>query len=158
MINPGTPGSSNGDNRVAESRPLNILIVDDDEVDIMAVQRTLARARIGNAVTIARNGLEGLEILRSGNLPEPRLVLLDLNMPSMNGIEFLEELRSDPDLTGQPVIVLSTSRDEKDRLAAFDLHIKDYLLKDKVQDELVSLLIRHAPYWRIVAPADAPAA
>ncbi|MHC4942866.1 MAG: response regulator [Planctomycetota bacterium] len=143
---------------MVDLKPLNILIVDDDEVDIMAVKRTLARSRIGNAITVARNGLEGLEILRKEDLPEPRLVLLDLNMPGMNGIEFLKELRSDPELSGQPVIVLSTSRDERDRLAAFDLHIKDYLLKEKVQDELVSLLIRHAPYWRIVAPAGTPAA
>ena len=76
---------------------LNILLVEDDEVDVMNVRRAFEKAHIANPVYVAGNGIEALEKLRNGEIPNHRrLVLLDLNMPRMNGIEFLKELRRDP--------------------------------------------------------------
>ena len=81
----------------AGASPLNILLVEDDEVDVMNVRRAFAKNHITNPLFVAGNGVEALEMLRSGQVPKGRrLVLLDLNMPRMNGIEFLRELRSGP--------------------------------------------------------------
>ncbi len=86
-----------------EARVLNLLIVEDDEVDVMNVQRAFEKNKIANPLFIAGNGLEALELLRGGKIPkERRIILLDLNMPKMNGIEFLKELRADDDLRAYP--------------------------------------------------------
>ena len=96
--------------------PRNILLVEDDEVDVMNVRRAFEKNHIANPLLVASNGLEALDKLRSGELPKNRrLVLLDLNMPRMNGIEFLREVRSDPELHATPVVVLTTSNDESDK-------------------------------------------
>ena len=81
----------------ASERLLNILLVEDDEVDVMNVRRAFEKNHITNPLFVAGNGVEALEKLRNGKIPrERRIVLLDLNMPRMNGIEFLRELRADP--------------------------------------------------------------
>ena len=98
-------------------RALNILLVEDDEVDVMNVERAFERNKMKSALFVAGNGLEALALLRSNKVPkERRLILLDLNMPKMNGIEFLEELRRDPELSSTPVVVLTTSNDDQDKL------------------------------------------
>jgi len=100
-------------------RLLNILLVEDDEVDVMNVKRAFKKNNIANPLFVAANGVEALEQLRQGAIPrDRRIVLLDLNMPQMNGIEFLRELRRDPELNLTPVIVLTTSNDERDRIEA----------------------------------------
>ena len=92
-------------------RMLNILLVEDDEVDVMNVRRAFERNNVSNPLYVAGNGLEALEMLRDGTVPaERRLILLDLNMPKMNGIEFLQALRADPELASSSVVVLTTRR------------------------------------------------
>ena len=92
-----------------DERVINILLVDDDEVDVMTVKRAFARANISNPIFVATNGLEALEMLRKDAIPaKRRLVLLDINMPKMNGIEFLRELRADPELQSITVVALTT--------------------------------------------------
>jgi CheY-like chemotaxis protein len=111
-------------------RALHILIVDDDEVDVMTVRRAFEKANLENPVFVAGNGLEALELLRGGAIPAARcVVLLDLNMPRMNGLEFLRELRRDPELAPTPVVVLTTSNEDRDRVEAFRLDAAGYLLK-----------------------------
>lgn len=104
----------------------NLLLVDDDEVDVMTVRRAFKKNNITNPFYIASNGLEALAMLRGeGDSPpipqERRLILLDLNMPKMGGIEFLRELRADPKLRLIPVIVLTTSNEDKDKVEAYNL-------------------------------------
>lgn len=81
---------------------IRILLVEDDEVDVLAIQRALKKKRVVNALAVAKDGIEALEILRGENghqvLPRPHIILLDLNMPRMNGLEFLEVIRADPTL------------------------------------------------------------
>ncbi len=90
-------------------RVLNILLVEDDEVDVMNVRRAFERNNVSNPLYVAGNGLEALDMLRGNEIPnERRLILLDLNMPKMNGIEFLQALRADPELASLPVVVLTT--------------------------------------------------
>lgn len=107
-----------------------ILLVEDYEIDVMNVQRAFERNRILNPLHVATDDIEALEILRSGKMGDSRrIVLLDLNMPRMNGIEFLRELRADPVLRVTPVVVLMTSNDERDRVTAYNLNVAGYLLK-----------------------------
>ena len=121
---------------------LNILLVEDDEVDVMNVRRAFDKNHITNPLFVASNGLEGLEKLRSGEVPQGRrIVLLDLNMPKMNGIEFLRELRSDPALAPTPVVVLTTSNNDRDKIDAFNLNVAGYLLKPVTFAEFSELMV-----------------
>jgi CheY-like chemotaxis protein len=100
-----------------DDRVINILLVEDDEVDVMTVKRAFAKNNISNPLFVAHNGLEALELLRKDNLPpRRRLILLDVNMPKMNGIEFLRELRADPNLQQFSVVMMTTSNEERDRI------------------------------------------
>ncbi len=115
---------------MGDDRALTILLVDDDEVDVMTVKRAFTKANITNKVYVATNGVEALEMLRGDQLPMTRrIILLDLNMPRMNGIEFLREIRKDPALAHLTVVVLTTSNEDRDRVEAFQLNVAGYLLK-----------------------------
>jgi CheY-like chemotaxis protein len=130
---------------------LNILLVEDDEVDVMNVKRAFDRNRIANPLYVAGDGLEGLHMLRSGEVPaERRIVLLDLNMPKMNGIEFLRALRSDPALQLTPVVVLTTSNDERDKIEAYNLNVAGYLLKPVTFINFVEAMAALNKYWTLV--------
>ena len=110
-----------------------ILLVEDDRVDIMTVQRALKRIDVSNPLHVARTGVEALGMLRGDGFPRieptPSLILLDLNLPKMGGIEFLKELRADPDLSSLQVIVLTSSNEPSDRAAAFEYEVDDYIVK-----------------------------
>lgn len=132
-------------------RMLNILLVEDDEVDVMNVQRAFRRNNIANPLFVAGNGLEGLEMLRGPSIPrERRLVLLDLNMPRMNGIEFLRALRADPELSLTPVVVLSTSNDDRDRVDAYNLNVAGYILKPVTFHNFCDAMSTLNKYWSLV--------
>jgi CheY-like chemotaxis protein len=132
-------------------RTLNILLVDDDEVDVMNVQRSFKKNNISNPLYVAGNGVEALEMLRSGSVPsQNRLILLDINMPKMNGIEFLRILRADPVLRSSPVVVLTTSNDDKDRMESFELNVAGYLLKPVTFNSFVELMLALNKYWMLV--------
>jgi CheY-like chemotaxis protein len=133
------------------SSPLNILLLEDDEVDVMNVRRAFDKNHITNPLFVAGNGLEGLEKLRSGEVPQGRrIVLLDLNMPKMNGIEFLRELRSDPALAPTPVVVLTTSNNDRDKIDAFNLNVAGYLVKPVTFAEFSELMVTLNKYWTLV--------
>jgi CheY-like chemotaxis protein len=135
----------------AIDRLLNILLVEDDEVDVMNVRRAFQKNRITNPLFTAGNGVEALELLRDGKIPrERRIVLLDLNMPQMNGIEFLRELRRDPQLNLTPVIVLTTSNDERDRIEAYHLNVAGYLLKPVTFSNFCEVMAALNKYWALV--------
>lgn len=132
-------------------RTLNLVLVEDDEIDVMNVRRALERAHVTNPVFVAHNGVEGLELLRSNAVPrDRRLVLLDLNMPRMNGIEFLRELRNDPALRSTPVVVLTTSDDDRDKVQAYDLNVAGYLLKPVTFVNFVDVMAALNKYWALV--------
>ena len=131
--------------------PLNILLVEDDEVDVMNVKRAFDKNHITNPLFVAGNGLEALEKLRSGEIPQGRrIVLLDLNMPKMNGIEFLRHLRNDPALASTPVVVLTTSNNDRDKIDAFNLNVAGYLVKPVTFAEFSDLMVTLNKYWTLV--------
>jgi CheY-like chemotaxis protein len=125
--------------------------VDDDSVDVMNVQRAFKKNNITNQIWVASNGIEALEVLRNGAMPrDRRLVLLDLNMPKMNGIEFLRELRNDATLAMTSIVVLTTSQEDRDKVEAFRLHVAGYLLKPIEFNEFVALMAALNRYWMLV--------
>jgi CheY-like chemotaxis protein len=136
---------------VTDDRMLNILLVEDDEVDVMNVRRAFEKNHIANPLFVAGNGLEALELLRGGSIPrERRIVLLDLNMPRMNGIEFLRELRADASLRSTTVVVLTTSNDERDKVDAYDLNVAGYLLKPVTFSNFCEVMAALNRYWALV--------
>ncbi len=136
---------------MAGEKMLNILLVEDDEVDVMNVRRAFKKNNIGNPLWVAGNGLDALALLRGPEIPrERRLVLLDLNMPRMNGIEFLRELRADPELGLTPVVVLTTSDDERDRVDAYNLNVAGYILKPVTFVSFVEAMATLNKYWTLV--------
>lgn len=130
---------------------LNILLVEDDEVDVMNIRRAFKKGNITNPLFVAGHGLEALEMLRGGAIPAARrLVLLDLNMPRMNGIEFLRALRADPELSPTPVVVLTTSDAERDKVEAYNLHVAGYLLKPVTFSSFCDTMVSLNKYWALV--------
>jgi CheY-like chemotaxis protein len=138
-----------------EERIINILLVEDDEVDVMNVQRAFRKNKITNPLYIAENGLEALAMLRSQDGKNPivpslrRLILLDLNMPKMNGLEFLHQLRADSELKSTPVVVLTTSDEDKDRLEAYNLNVAGYLLKPVTFTNFDQIMTTLNNYWAL---------
>jgi CheY-like chemotaxis protein len=136
---------------MSPDRILNLVLIEDDDIDVMNVRRALERAHVTNPLFVAHNGLEGLELLRSDKVPKDRrLVLLDLNMPKMNGIEFLREVRKDPVLRPTPVVVLTTSDDDRDKVQAYDLNVAGYLLKPVTFVNFVDVMAALNKYWALV--------
>lgn len=132
-------------------KALNILLVEDDEVDVMNVRRAFDKNRIANPLYVAPDGVEALRMLRADEVPrERRIILLDLNMPRMSGIEFLRELRTDPVLGHTPVVVLTTSDDERDKINAYNLNVAGYLLKPVTFVNFVEVMAALNKYWTLV--------
>lgn len=136
------------------NKQVHILLVEDDEIDSEAIIRGFRNQRIGNPFTVVRDGLSALDVLRGENgharLPRPYLILLDINMPRMNGIEFLQILRDDPELKQSIVFVLTTSARDEDIMAAYSKQIAGYLLKSRAGHEFIDLISLLDAYWRIV--------
>lgn len=125
------------------NQPFHILLVEDDDVDAEAVVRTLGRVENAYDTLIVRDGAEALSVLRDADgrksLQQPYLILLDINLPRMNGIEFLAELRRDECLQQSIVFVLSTSSRFEDKFAAYDKQVAGYLVKSRLGDNLIKL-------------------
>lgn len=146
---------SDREGETVEERAVNILLVEDDEVDVMNVKRAFQRSNITNPLYVAGNGLEGLAVLRGESLngismpSSRRIILLDINMPKMNGIEFLHELRSDPAIAHTPVIVLTTSNEDQDRVEAYKLNVAGYILKPVTFSNFAEVMAALNKYWTL---------
>jgi len=130
------------------TRRFHVLHVEDDDLDALNVQRLMRQNDAVTDVTVARDGIEALELLRSEMSDLHDLViLLDISMPRMNGLEFLRELRADPDLRHLPVVVLSTSDHEDDKATAYRLNVAGYLVKPPSTERFRLSLNAFACYW-----------
>lgn len=127
-----------------------ILLVEDDDIDAMGVERSLKKMRMANPLVRARDGIEALESLRSGRVQRPFIILLDLNMPRMGGLEFLEVIRQDNDLHNSIVFVLTTSNHDQEIAAAYEKNIAGYIVKSTLNEDFDQLLGFIDHYWRIV--------
>lgn len=126
-----------------------ILVVEDDDVDVMTIRRALKEIHVVNPVVRQENGEKAIEYLRDqGNSP-PCIILLDLNMPVMSGIEFLEVVKSDENLKRIPVIVLTTSSEQEDKVDSFNFSVAGYMAKPVDYRQFVDVMRSIDVYWSI---------
>ncbi|MFA0887694.1 MAG: response regulator [Synergistales bacterium] len=125
-----------------------ILIVEDDEVDVMTIKRAMKEIHVTNPIRVKWNGEEALEYLK-GEKDLPGIILLDLNMPRMNGVELLQQIRTDERLKPIPVIVLTTSREEQDRVSSFNLGVAGYMIKPVDYLQFVEVIRAINLYWTL---------
>ncbi|MCP4605549.1 MAG: response regulator [Proteobacteria bacterium] len=129
------------------SRP--ILLVEDDRVDVMTIKRALKEINVTNPLNVTGNGEEALAFLRDPESENPCIILLDLRMPRMNGVEFLKEVKRDQALKRIPVVVLTTSREERDRVDSFDLGVAGYMVKPVDYAQFVEAMRTINLYWTL---------
>ena len=126
-----------------------ILLVEDDEVDTMTVKRSLKEIHVKNRLITVTNGEEALDYLRNEQQENPCIVLLDINMPRMNGIEFLTIIKNDDKLKKIPVVVLTTSKEEQDKLVSFKMGVAGYMIKPCTYKKFLDLLRTIDDYWTV---------
>ena len=126
-----------------------ILLVEDDRVDMMSVTRALKQIHVSNKIVHRENGEDGLNYLEDETNDKPCIILLDLNMPIMNGIEFLQHAKRDDTLRSIPVIVLTTSEEQQDKVSSFDLGVAGYMAKPVDYRRFVDMMRSIDMYWTI---------
>lgn len=131
-----------------------ILLVEDDDLDAMALERALSKAYHSDRLVRAKDGVEALEYLRGENgkdaMQKPFMMLLDLNMPRMNGIELLENIRDDATLSDCVIFVLTTSASVNDRVAAYDKNVAGYIVKSDTGDGYARIVKLLEDYFELV--------
>ncbi len=136
------------------TKAATILLVEDDDLDVEATRRAFTKAKIANPIVHANNGEEALDVLRGDNgkekLARPYIILLDLNMPRMNGIEFLEHIRDDEELADSIVFILTTSDAHEDQWAAYKKQVAGYIVKNNVGTDFLKLISLLEHYWKVV--------
>ena len=141
-------------NDTLNGKALNIVLVEDDDGDAKAVRRAFQKAKIANPILRAVDGIQALEMLRGMNgndkVAAPCMLLVDLNMPRMNGLQLVEALRRDEELRHTIVFILSTSKREEDKTAAYDLNVAGYIVKATAGLDFLNLVNLVDCYWRIV--------
>jgi CheY-like chemotaxis protein len=130
------------------SKVVTILLVEDDEVDIKALRWAFDNLKIANPLVIAQDGVEALKILPQ--LPRPYLIITDINMPRMNGIELLRKIRQSEELHDSIVFVLTTSNDEQDKIDAYNLNVAGYMLKSDMGTSFTRAIALVENYWKVV--------
>lgn len=135
---------------------LNILLVEDDKVDVMNVKRAFRQNNINNPLFIASNGVEALGMLKENYpvVPKPRIILLDINMPKMNGIEFLKTIRDNDELKNTSVFILTTSNDDRDKIEAHNLKVAGYILKPISYEKFLHTVATLQSYWQLIEIPD----
>jgi two-component system response regulator len=129
------------------SPPMEILLVEDDLNDIELALRAFRAHNIVNHVKVARDGEEALDYLQQESCVAPKLVLLDLKLPKVDGLEVLRTIRSDPRLCSLPVVILTSSREDRDIVESYDLGVNSYIVKPVEFEKLVEMTRTIGLYW-----------
>ncbi|MGB3143665.1 MAG: response regulator [Maribacter sp.] len=127
---------------------MDILLIEDDQIEVMKLQRTVSKLGLKHNIVEAKNGEDALEILKSGQ-KLPDIILLDLNMPRMNGIEFLAILKNDDQLKYLPTIILTTSENRADLLKCYEAGIAGYVIKPLKYEDYESKMKKVMDYWEV---------
>jgi CheY-like chemotaxis protein len=135
---------------MSEGEPIEILLVEDNAADVRLTQEALQEGKVRNNLTVARDGVEALEILSRPNAVRPDLILLDLNLPRKDGREVLATLKADPTLKHIPVVVLTTSSAEVDILKSYQLHANCYITKPVDLEQFVNVVRSIDEFWLTV--------
>lgn len=134
--------------------PISILLVEDDQIDAKAFMRAIEKQRISNPVIRVKDGVEAWSVLKGEDseapLARPYIVVLDINMPRMSGIELLRKLRADEELCDTVVFVLTTSNDDQDKIEAHNLNVAGYMLKSDMGSSFLRAVGLVDQYWRVV--------
>ena len=131
-----------------ETCAVTILLVEDDEVDIKALRRAFDKLKIVNPIRIAHDGVEAWEMLAA--IPRPFLVITDINMPRMNGLELVRKIRESDAFHDSIVFVLTTSNEEQDKIDAYNLNVTGYMLKSEMGASFTRAIEMVENYWRVV--------
>ncbi|MFA5251398.1 MAG: response regulator [Phycisphaerae bacterium] len=131
------------------------MLVEDDGVDAMTVKRAFKDLEIANPLVLTLNGEEALEYLKSEENKKPCIILLDLNMPRMNGLEFMQVVKADDKLKEIPIVVLTTSHENRDKAESFKLGVAGYMLKRINYKEFVEMVRAIILYWTLSELPDA---
>ncbi|MDD5327740.1 MAG: response regulator [Phycisphaerae bacterium] len=131
-----------------------VLLVEDDSIDAMSVKRAFQHLHIKNKLVLVGNGEEALEYLQNKDNAKPQIILLDLNMPKMNGIEFMKIAKADDDLKRIPVIILTTSKADQDRVETFNLGVAGYIMKPMNHEEFIGMMDKIHQYWEMTLFPD----
>ncbi len=126
-----------------------IMLVEDDQVDVMTIQRALKEIKVTNQLYVAGNGEEALQMLKENNHKRPGLILLDIEMPRMNGIEFLRVIKQDEKFRSIPVVVLTASREDENRVESFNLGVAGYMIKPVDYIKFVEVVKTIDLYWTL---------
>ena len=129
-------------------REVNILIVEDDLIDVKAFTRAMGKLKVSNPVTHAIDGVEGWEKLQT--MKRPNMLILDINMPRMNGLELLRKIREDKELHDTIVFMLTTSNADEDKFEAYNLNVAGYMLKSDMGNSFVKAVELVENYWKVV--------
>ncbi|MCH3882210.1 response regulator [Tenacibaculum sp. K20-16] len=129
-------------------KKINILLIEDNLIEIMKMKRTISLLKLDHTIHEAKNGEEALKILEDKS-KFPDLILLDLNMPKISGIEFLTILKKDDDLKHIPTVILTTSDNQKDLEKCFEIGVSGYILKPLKYDDYVKKIENVLSYWSI---------
>ncbi|MEM1000385.1 MAG: response regulator, partial [Bacteroidota bacterium] len=132
-----------------DTAQLDILLIEDDEVDVMNVQRSFRKNGVRHHLRIAHDGLQALEMLRSHAVALPQVILLDINMPRMGGLEFLRELRQDPRLCSIAVFIMSTSDNPIDKATAYQYNVAGYIVKPLSAEKFNQAITKLVAFWEI---------
>ncbi|MEZ0073500.1 response regulator [Planotetraspora sp. GP83] len=131
--------------------PIEVLLVEDDPGDVLLTQEAFAYNKVGNRLHVVNDGEQALAFLRGeglyGSAPRPDLILLDLNLPRVDGFEVLQEIKNDPALRGIPVVILTTSEAEQDVLRGYDLHANAYVSKPVDFDQFIRVVRQIDDFW-----------
>jgi CheY-like chemotaxis protein len=126
-----------------------VLLVEDDAIDTMTVRRAFRDLKLSNPLAHATNGEEALDYLKNAENPKPCVILLDLNMPRMNGVEFMKAVKADSSLKKIPIVVLTTSRDDRDIVESYKLSAAGYIVKPVDYKKFVEAIKTIDVYWTI---------
>lgn len=126
-----------------------ILLIEDDDVDVMTVNRALRDSKVTNQLVSLGNGEEAIEYLRNETSVKPDIILLDLNMPKMDGTEFLRIVKADKELKKIPVVILTTSNSDRDVVEAFELGAAGYMVKSVDYEKFVETIRAIDQYWTL---------
>jgi len=139
--------------------PVQILLVEDNPQDVEITRRALERGRIRNELTVARDGQQALDILfgrAEGEKTKPGLILLDLNLPKVGGLEVLEKIKADPKLRRIPVVVLTVSTREEDVVRSYDLGVNTFITKPVRFEDFIKAVATIEEYWIVIATLPPP--
>jgi CheY-like chemotaxis protein len=130
------------------SKIVTILLVEDDEIDVKALKWAFDKLKIANPLVVARDGVDAWETLQT--LSRPYLIITDINMPRMNGIELIRKIRQSEQFRDSIIFALTTSNDEEDKIAAYNLNVAGYMLKTDMGTSFQRAISLIDNYWKVV--------